>query len=211
MYRDWWHVGILGIKLKKRTRIVVLGYDDDGGEISLTLRAPRLSEVDGLDALFPEVVPPILKDERGRNRVARGDNGKVQTDQYGSPIVLRNPDDAAYKAAEHRRSQAMTIAMVVGCAGDQIKPSKTPEDFKGDLIEYYHAIWDELEHEGLDVGHFKSLVAAAMELGRPMSKPEVVSARKQLGTDEATQKEIKAGLVESAKARGEKAAVPAGK
>ncbi len=183
-------MGILGnVKLVKRTRRVVVGTDAAGCLIELVVCAPKLQAVDALQAKIAEPTPPLVKGPHGKPVPKLDTAGNPERDPAtGHVLHVRNEKDHDYLRACDQREKAMTIAMVMDCLADQLTPTKTLDDHDGDLVAYYLGVWDELEEAGLDVGSFRALSSAAMELAEPMDRDEVEAARATLGVQEAAKK-----------------------
>lgn len=187
-------MGILGnVKLKRRSIDVVIGLDDAGVPVTLTVRPPRLGQIDALETRVPEPAPPTLK-RNGKPVVKMMPGGKDPVrDSRGGIVLERDEEDPKYLRDIGRREKAMTIALILDCLGDQVTPMVPVDEIPPEmnLIDYYHAVWAELEEAGLDVGSFKALSNAAVELGDPMSKDEVEAARAELLLNKETQAELR--------------------
>jgi len=184
------HVGI-----KARTESVNLGELEDGTALVIELKAPRLNAITTLDAELDAPAAPqapagdVLRDERGR----------VQKDEAGRPITTRNERDPAYLKAleehgelEGRHNRAKTLGMLLECIGGQIETAAKLEDYgegkPAGLVDYYDAVWLELEAFGIDLVAINRLTNAAMRLagladestGRDLGKLEEGQRRTQV-------------------------------
>lgn len=187
--------GILGdLSLAPRKRRVLVGHNREGKAVHLTLHAPRLQEVDDLKALFPAPVAPPRLDARGKTVTLKDSRGNALRDAEGSPVIERNLEDPDYLKACERTDRAQTVALVMLCAGDQIKPeqNKPPlilDDYlkRGDRVGYYLDVLAALERAGIGTGAFGSLSNAAVELGQPVTREEIEEARVYFELDKASQ------------------------
>lgn len=164
---------ILGFsKLKPRTRVVTVGVSEEGEPIRLTVAAPSLGVHSFLAREIPDPEPPMgraLTDERGR--ALRDAQGRVKTE--------RLTDDPAYLKELGQVEEARTIAMVIRSLGDQIEHELKPEDFRS-RADYYLEIVKQLEAWGLDLGAWKALSRAVVELCDPQHD-ELAEASTALG------------------------------
>ena len=159
--------------IKRRTESVPIGKDNDDEAITLTLSAPRLNAVEELHASLPlpvEPVPPV-------GEAVKGPRGELIRDAQGRPVTSRNRNDPAYLKALERHEESLdkfkrarTVALLVECIGDQLGFDADLADFdgkegsKGALIDYYDALWVEIEKAGFDAAAINRLIDAAMRL-----------------------------------------------
>lgn len=206
-------MGILKTKLAKRTRRVPVGFDETGQPVYLTVRALRVHEADEVAESFgdaPEAPPK--RDGRGKIVLAKNGQGKTVMGADGQPVVERDRTDRAYLRALARRSQAMTIAVIVRCLEGQLAIDWHAHDIAkdcGDLVGFYHKLWAELEAEGLDAGSFRALSNAVDSLSQPMQADEVEDARRYFELDDDSQKALQAATEEHKKAKKEAEEEPA--
>lgn len=180
------HAGI-----KTRTESVELGKLEDGTALVVELKAPRLNAITAIDSKLEAPAAPkapageVLRDKRGR----------VQKDEQDRPITTRNEQDPAYLKAlekhselEGRHNRAKTLGMLLECMDGQIETAAKLEDYgeaggenkKGELIDYYDAVWLELEDFGIDLVAINRLTNAAMRLAGLVDE-ELDDARETLG------------------------------
>jgi len=177
------HVGI-----KARTESVNLGDLEDGTALVIELKAPRLNAITSLDSELE--APPAPQAPAGE--VLRDERGRVQKDDGGRPITTRNERDPAYLKAlekhgelEGRHNRAKTLGMLLECIGGQIETEAKLEDYgegkpAGALVDYYDAVWLELEAFGIDLVAINRLTNAAMRLAG-LADEELDGAREALG------------------------------
>ena len=193
-------MSILGnIKLTKREERIVVGIAEDGSEVALVMRPPRLGFVEDMSSRIPEPSPPAAKGPDGRPIVELDSKGKRLLDGSGSPVIRRNYSDPKYLTALSRRETAMTISLIVVCIDHDGNPGLSlPERDEDEetLVDYYKRTWSEFEDAGLDVGAFQALSQAALKLGQPMTAADVEDAKKTLQIDKASQAAIRAELSE---------------
>ena len=181
-------MGILGnLRLKRRVNRVVVGHDEEGNAVELVVHAPKLQLFDELQAILPEPVPPIMKDQNGNAIPERDSKGEIVT-RFGTTVFQRDDQDKTYLLKASAREQALTIAIVIACLKEQVSPRTTPKDHEGNLVDYYHAVWSEMEDAGIDVGGFKALSEAALSLGSPLDTEEAKEAREALGVKDEGKK-----------------------
>lgn len=179
-------------KIRRRTRDVPVGIDEDGESVSLRLVAPRLHDIETINETMPEPVAPILKGNDGRAVHATDSEGNPVLDPAtGHAISMKDFRDKAYLAACSRHEKAMTIALFMGCVHPPLVPKRTMDDYDHDPVAYYLGAWKELEDAGLDMGAFRALSSAAVELGQQMGKEDIVLARENLGISEGKKGEGK--------------------
>lgn len=183
------HVGI-----KPRMERVELGeLGDEKGTLVINLKAPRLNSITALDAALDAPSAPTAP----MGEVVRDDRGRVKKDEQGRPITTRNEQDPAHLKAldEHaelvtRCNRAKTLGMLLECLGDQVETDAKLEDYTdgnggggtaGPLIDYYDAVWLELEAFGVDLVALNRLTSAAMRLAG-LADEELDEAREVLGT-----------------------------
>ena len=193
-------MGILGnLKLRRRSKEVIVGTDDAGEAVTLTVYPPGLGVIDKLDGEVHKPVAPLAKDSAGRTVKVLDDAGKPLIDQAtGSAMLARNYKDAAYGIALETREKVLTIGLILHCLGDAVTPTKDLEDHDGDMVAYYLSAWAELEAAGLDIGSYRALSAACTKLSLPLGERDVQLAKEALAVDDTSQAEIKA----AAKAEG---------
>ncbi len=167
---------ILGkTRLAKRTRDVVVGTDPDTGEaVKLTLRAPRFSEIERVEAEIPAPLAPVVKGDVRRDR-----KGRPLKDSSGKAIPFRDETDPAHLAALLRREKAQGCALLLICADGQIEArervaSEGPTD-------YYINLLDEFHDAGIDMGVMLNIHAAISTLMTPLTISELKQSREALG------------------------------
>lgn len=204
-------MGIFGnVKLKKRQVEVLVGVMESGEEFKITLTAPRLQALTEVEGRIKPPVAPILR-QAGQAVVARDpETGKQIKTADGSPIFVRDRKDPEFRDKLATYQQVTAISQFMLMAGDQVRPSKTIEDFKGDWTAYYLAAWEEMEEGGMETGSLIRINKEVSKLLKPMGPEEVEQARRALGTDsessDAAKERLKgkapAGKSESASSTG---------
>lgn len=178
-------MGILGnVKLRKRSREVVVALTEDGEEFKVTVKAPPLQLATQLQVEIPNPEPPALVNDNGQPRFKTNPRTGEPLKEDGKLVPMVNKADPAYRQELLAVSEARTIAMIFHCVEF---PGKTKVVQNGNPVRYWLSRWKELEDAGLDVGSFNRLARACTELSAPMSKGEIEEARAALGTDTHTQ------------------------
>jgi hypothetical protein len=183
----------------------VIGFTPQGEEFALVLAAPGLQVIDGVNEQLSEPTAPILKDPETNNPIPKRDKDGNVEHVDGQVLFQRNTNDPAYKKAKTRHQRANAIALFYVMCKDQLSPTKSIEDFKGDWEAFYLHVWKDIEDAGAGIEKFNELSSTASALLAPMNSAEVEEARKVLGTD----KETDAAVREKLKAEGK--APPQGK
>ena len=191
-------MGILGnLNLKRRGREVVVGYDDEGSAVRLTVNPPPLGLVNDLSRKIPSPVAPLRKDSRGRPIPVTDDKGKpIMDPASGQALMERDHSNPEHLERLERREVALNLGLILACLSTPIEPKTKVEDHGGDYVEYYHAVWKELEEAGLDIGAYRALSTACTELSLPLGEQDMKLAREALAIDEESQTEIKKALRE---------------
>ena len=194
--------------LKPRTEKVKLGVSaDDDSPIILELTAPRLNSITKLEEQLAPPDPPGEPAAPATGAVARDDRGRQITDDLGRPVVARNYKDPTYllelkvhKAemvewdkVNDRYSRAQTMGMLLECLGGQVETDVKREDYeewegigqrpiprKGELVDYFDAVWDEFEEAGIDLVSLGRLSDAALRL-TTVGDDEINDAKEALG------------------------------
>lgn len=177
---------ILGhAKLKQRERTVLVGHTDSGEPVRLRVRAPKLNIYEWISEEIGEPEPPL------NGEVKRTKRGKIVIGSDGQAVRAPNDQDPKYLKEVARCEKARSIALVLSCLGDQVEP----EVKKGsmDPVDYYHAVYDEMQDAGIDIAAFHSLTAAATELSQPLTEEEVGDAKAALGVDDESQQGLEEG------------------
>lgn len=163
-------------KLKIREVFVPLGEPAEGGEVlGVCLRAPRLDAVQRLRKEIPQPKPP------NNGIVLRDDRGLPKTDEMGLPIVGVNLLDPAYLAEKERAGKAHTLALILECMKDaepRLEFDAQREDCESTL-DYYEAVWKEMEDFGIDILTFARLAEGAASMAGITTK-ELREAREAL-------------------------------
>ena len=185
---------ILGhTKLKQRVKKVTIGEAESGEPITVTLHAPRLSFINGLDDILPE--PPV-PEAPSTGKVMRDDRGRIVKDDKDRPIVEQNYDDPNYKkrllahasaCSAVERAQSMAILLeccdpkeiALDLARDEFTDGNGGPGKKGSLVDYYTAAWAEFEAANVDVIALAKLTQAAGTLS-DVGDEEVADARAAL-------------------------------
>lgn len=148
-------------------RMVPIGQTDSGEVLEVRLRAPRLDALErsGEECKFtePRPTPP----SKG---VARNARGEAIKDDQGRAVVQLDESDPGYlerleawTTRKKAAGRAETLAMILECAEGAISPKAQREDFDSPL-DYYGAVWNELEAFGVTIGGVKDLADACTEL-----------------------------------------------
>ncbi len=191
-------MGILGsIELVKRTRDVVVGITSEGDPFSVSVCAPRLQLIPDLRRKLPDPKPPAKRDDQGRVVLRRHPSTGEVIKKNGQSIPELDVLSKEFLNDVANVERARTIAMIFECI---TLPGETAVVQDGlSPVAYQLARWRELEEAGFDVGAYKSLSDACVDLSDPMSRTEIEDARYALGTDKQTQIETKEQLREEGK------------
>ena len=182
------HTGI-----KPRLEVVELGESlDDGSQLEVTLKAPRLNTIDRINEEIRVPEPP----EPPAGAVMRDNRGRVMTDAEGRAMVERNWKDlgflkkrATYELEVDRVKRAQGIALLIECLDGQIETQAQRSDYVGEdggpgkagsLVDYCHAVWEEFESFGLSLVALNRLLDAAMRLAG-LRDDELAEAKAALG------------------------------
>lgn len=184
---------ILGhARIKPRTEVVNVGELDNGEALTIELKAPRLNDITELDAKLDPPAAPLAP----AGEVMRDSRKRVLKDADGKPMTTRNEKDPAHIKAlaewqelADRCNRAKTIGLLLICMGEQVVPEAKLEDYTdgnggpgkaGVLVDYYDAVWTELEDFGIDLVGMGALTDAAMRLAG-IGDDELDAAREKLG------------------------------
>ena len=177
---------ILGhLKLKQRERTVLVGHTDTGEAVRLKVRAPKLNVYEAISEEIGEPEAPLS------GEVKRTARGKIRTGKDGQPLRGRNEEDPNYLREVAKTEKARSIALVLSCLGDQVEP----EILRGDLpaVDYYLAVYEEMQDAGIDIAGFHALTSAATELSQPLTDDDVTKAKASLGADDESQEGVGEG------------------
>lgn len=163
----------------QRTIEVPIGKDAKGRVVNMTMRPVKFSVLMEIERDLPDPIPPST----GIKKVDPVTKQPVR--RNGQYVMVRDEEDAEYKAECDLVGMAMQVATVVASLGDQLGGlrERTPELSSRD---YWLKVFDDLLKIGIDQGIFKSLAAAAHALSEPMSNLELLLMRQALGTDKET-------------------------
>lgn len=185
---------ILGkTKLKRRTKKVQIGQTEDGQPVIITLHAPRLSFVNGLEALLS---PPDEPEAPSTGVVLRDARGQIVKDDSERPIVGKNYEDPGYKKllkahelVTDKFDRAQSMAVILECCDEsELELSIKVSDFSngqggpgksGALVDYYTLAWLEFEEANIDMVALSKLTEAAGELSA-IKDEETDTAREAL-------------------------------
>lgn len=174
---------IAGIsKFRARTRDVEIGEDERGQPVTVTLRAPRLGAIDALRNRVKKPKPPPKIGADGKTVTARHPTtGEVLKNARGQPLLELDEDDPGYLADIERWQRAQTLVILLECLDEQMQPESKREDFNSDL-DFYDAVWSELEDTGLSAEAAAAMVNAATELCG-ITRAEIQQAQRSLGSN----------------------------
>jgi hypothetical protein len=186
-------MGILGnVQLVKRTRLVTLGVASDGTKLEVTVSAPPLQLSQEIATKIPSPDPPPKRDSNGKVQFKRDPRTGAELKIDGVLVPLLDYSDAKFVAEAGSVKKARTIALIFACTEFPGESAVTRNGHSPVAFEL--ARWKELEDGGVDLGAWGDLNDALNALCDPMTVGEIEEARRELGADEETQKEIKARL-----------------
>lgn len=177
----------------------MIGLSADGEPVTVTVNAPRLQLVPELRRSIPTPKPSAKRDANGRVVLKRDPKGELVKNASGQPVPEVDFEDETFLGRAQSVERARTIAMIFACAEFPGETTITIEEHGGDWIAYWLARWEELESAGVDVGSYKALSDACVELSDPMSRSEIQDARAALCTDAASVIDAKEKIREEGK------------
>ena len=151
-----------GVQLRARRVDVVIGHDQDGKPVTLTLCPPRMGAITRLkQKLSPPPAPRT-------GAVMIGPKGLAILDEAGRPKRERDEDAPAFQAARARYNEAFgTAAILEAVEPGQLEFSEAkPDDHASPerWLAWYELVLQELEAAGLDAGAMQALSSAAVAL-----------------------------------------------